>query len=283
MKAYCVTLVGLLCCGFAAAQTVTLDLTSTEDGQSVSAGATINWQITASVSSGDNAGLAAVTTDLVQDAGNPDTLDIPPAGSVPGAMTNFSRPDGICNPGELNPTTGYTGVQRGTSGALNLIQVGGAQNGFGQALPGGSGVAENATVVPGVGQGSAVVIASGSFSAPSTDGTYIFSLANSAANVFDSVVAAPAVSPAVAATMGSGSSSFSFTVTAGVACGAACTIPGGCADTNGDGTVDLTDLANVLSNFGGPGGLAQGDTDGSGTIDLTDLANILALFGTSCP
>ncbi len=64
-------------------------------------------------------------------------------------------------------------------------------------------------------------------------------------------------------------------------CGAGCEVPGGCADTNNDGAVDLTDLANVLANFGG--GASIGDTNGDGSTDLTDLANILALFGTACP
>ncbi len=71
------------------------------------------------------------------------------------------------------------------------------------------------------------------------------------------------------------------TIVGGATCGAGCEVPGGCADTNGDGAVDLTDLANVLANFGG--GASIGDTNGDGSTDLTDLANILALFGTSCP
>jgi plastocyanin len=55
-------------------------------------------------------------------------------------------------------------------------------------------------------------------------------------------------------------------------------------DLNGDGIVDISDLALLLSNFGrsdspGPG---DGDIDGSGTIDLTDLAMLLSAFGQSC-
>ena len=114
--------------GTAAAQTVTVDLVSSVDGTTIAPGATVDWQIDFSVSSGDNAGLALLIADLNQDAGNPETLDLPPASGVPGAMSNFSRPDGISNPGEGTPTTGYPGVQRGTPGALNLVQIGGAQN-----------------------------------------------------------------------------------------------------------------------------------------------------------
>ena len=55
-------------------------------------------------------------------------------------------------------------------------------------------------------------------------------------------------------------------------------------DLNGDQTVDLTDLATLLANFGvGSGaGPAMGDVDGDGDVDLTDLAMLLAKFGTGC-
>ena len=56
-------------------------------------------------------------------------------------------------------------------------------------------------------------------------------------------------------------------------------------DLNGDRSVDLTDLATMLTNFGLPSGAtrAQGDLDTDGDVDLTDLANLLSLFGTTCP
>jgi hypothetical protein len=50
-------------------------------------------------------------------------------------------------------------------------------------------------------------------------------------------------------------------------------------DTNNDGVVDLTDLNNVLNNFGVAGTGNPGDDDGSGTVDLTDLNNVLNNFG----
>lgn len=53
-------------------------------------------------------------------------------------------------------------------------------------------------------------------------------------------------------------------------------------DVNGDGAVDLADLATLLSNFGGTGGAAAGDIDGDGDIDLADLATLLANFGGTC-
>jgi hypothetical protein len=50
-------------------------------------------------------------------------------------------------------------------------------------------------------------------------------------------------------------------------------------DTNNDGFVDLTDLNNVLNNFGSTGTGNPGDDDSSGSVDLTDLNNVLNNFG----
>lgn len=56
------------------------------------------------------------------------------------------------------------------------------------------------------------------------------------------------------------------------------------ADLNGDGVVDLSDLATLLANFGAAGGAthADGDVDGDGDVDLADLAALLARFGEVC-
>ncbi len=63
------------------------------------------------------------------------------------------------------------------------------------------------------------------------------------------------------------------------------TFGGGCVeDFNGDGTVDLSDLATLLGNFGSTSATAaDGDTDADGDVDLSDLAAVLSAFGTSCP
>lgn len=55
-------------------------------------------------------------------------------------------------------------------------------------------------------------------------------------------------------------------------------------DLDGNGQVDLTDLAIVLTNFGTASGALpeDGDLDGDGDVDLADLAQILGLFGTIC-
>jgi hypothetical protein len=56
-------------------------------------------------------------------------------------------------------------------------------------------------------------------------------------------------------------------------------------DVDGDGDVDLSDLATLLANFGVSGGATpeQGDLDGDEDVDLSDLAALLANFGATCP
>lgn len=53
-------------------------------------------------------------------------------------------------------------------------------------------------------------------------------------------------------------------------------------DLNGNGSVDLTDLAVLLAHFGTTAGALpeEGDTDGDGDVDLQDLSLFLADFGT---
>lgn len=57
-------------------------------------------------------------------------------------------------------------------------------------------------------------------------------------------------------------------------------IPG---DLDGDGDVDLTDLAQLLAHYGMTEGATyeDGDLDGDGDVDLTDLAGLLAHYGTT--
>jgi len=192
--------------------TATLSLQSGSDGQTVLPGAQIDWTITIEVSVADNEGLAYVSVDLVQDAGNPAFLDIPPADAVPGPMTNFSRPAGISNPGETDPATGYTGVLRGDPGQQNLNQIGGGQNTFGQVLPGGE-IGQNEFLTGGIGQGGTPeLVASGSFLAPSEPGDYTFRLDEGVVNVITTVSTPPAFSPVEPATTLYAPQSISFTV-----------------------------------------------------------------------
>lgn len=253
-------------------QTVTVSLVSPQDGQSVAPGSTIDWQIVFTVSSGDNAGLALLAADLVQDADNAALFNIPPADGVPAAMSNFSRPDGVSNPGESDPITGYIGVQRGPANAANLVQIGGGQNTFGVARPPGTGIAESANVIGGVGQFGAEVLASGSFVAPDACGeSFKFSLENVLANVLLQVNSPPSPSLVTDALVVVADSEFSFIV-------------GLLGDINGDGTVGLADLSILLTNFGISSGMTyeDGDLDGDGGVGLSDLSILLGNFGLGC-
>lgn len=55
-------------------------------------------------------------------------------------------------------------------------------------------------------------------------------------------------------------------------------------DLDGDGDVDVADLAILLANFGSMSGVsaADGDLDHDGDVDVGDLAILLANFGTIC-
>ena len=64
-----------------------------------------------------------------------------------------------------------------------------------------------------------------------------------------------------------------------------CEPPAECPeDLNGDGLIDLADLAVLLGNYGQSGmGPEDGDLNGDGTIDLADLSQLLSVYGTACP
>ena len=55
-------------------------------------------------------------------------------------------------------------------------------------------------------------------------------------------------------------------------------------DLDGDGDVDLADLAQLLAHYGMTSGAEyeDGDLDGDGDVDLADLAALLANYGTTC-
>jgi hypothetical protein len=64
------------------------------------------------------------------------------------------------------------------------------------------------------------------------------------------------------------------------------TSPSDCfGDLNGDGEIGLSDLAELLSNYGTTSGATyeDGDLDGDGDVQLADLAALLAVYGTQCP
>jgi hypothetical protein len=59
------------------------------------------------------------------------------------------------------------------------------------------------------------------------------------------------------------------------------TSPHNPGDTNNDGVVDLTDLNNVLNNFGSTGTGNPGDDNSDHVVDLSDLNAVLNNFGTT--
>ena len=58
-------------------------------------------------------------------------------------------------------------------------------------------------------------------------------------------------------------------------------LPGLPGDLDGDGDVDLSDLATLLAHYGMTQGVGpeDGDIDGDGDVDLSDLATLLANYG----
>jgi hypothetical protein len=53
---------------------------------------------------------------------------------------------------------------------------------------------------------------------------------------------------------------------------------------DGDGSVGLTDLAQLLSDYGDASGThALGDLNRDGDVDMDDLAELLEAFGSVCP
>ncbi len=61
-----------------------------------------------------------------------------------------------------------------------------------------------------------------------------------------------------------------------------CLRPG---DVNGDGTVNVLDLIELLLTFGASceDACCLADFDLNGTVDVLDLIELLLAFGTTCP
>jgi hypothetical protein len=253
--------------------TVTLTLSSPSNGQTLSAGDPISWSITAEVSTGDNIGLALIAVDLVQDSQNPELFDLPPADSPPAEMQGFASPGGITNP------AGYGGTPVGQAGALNLAQIGGGQNIFGQ--PGPTGIGQDVDVETGIGQApGGQVIATGSFSAPSTAGAYTFSLADAVANVLIAVQAPPLPSSVAAAEVVMANGSFTFTV------GQGCPCLGDLSDPC-DNIVNVSDFTIFAgaygSQLGDPDYSPAADFNGDGFVNVADFTIFAGAYGSPCP
>ncbi|HPF38420.1 MAG TPA: hypothetical protein P5081_16860 [Phycisphaerae bacterium] len=265
----------LTCSTLPADGVVTVRLRSSQANATLLPGATIDWRIEVEVSQGDNAGLALFLADLTQSPANPQVFDIPPAASVPPQMQNFDAPNGYANPG-----AGYVGVQVGDPGQRNLRQIGGAQNGFGQA---GTTMGQSTNVVAGVGQPGPIIVADGAFPAPGVPGSYSILLENVVANTFVSVNTAPAVSPASPAAVLPVESMLTFTVDD--------TTPLR-GDMNCDGIVDSRDVAPfsvALTDAASYPGMypfcmiSQADVNNDTSIDTNDISEFVACLLTGCP
>jgi hypothetical protein len=53
------------------------------------------------------------------------------------------------------------------------------------------------------------------------------------------------------------------------------------ADFNGDGVRSVTDLLNLLSDFGCAGNCGT-DTDFDESVGVSDLMNVLSVYGAGC-
>ena len=241
---------------------VDLAVTSPEDGQAVAPGAQINWEISALVTGGDSQGLALIAVNLVQEEANPELFDLPPADNVPPGMEAFAPPSGVSNPDQGAESPGYAGTQM----AGNLVQIGGGQNTSGEV-----------SVVQDVGLGPGrQVIATGSFPAPETLGSYLIRIESPTANLLETVNSPPQPSAVVPAETTMTESSFQFTVSCP------------CGDVDGSGgLVDLIDLATFALCYGvnpPTTGCSQeafdcSDLDGSGAVDLSDFSTFALWYG----
>ncbi|HVP12187.1 MAG TPA: hypothetical protein VMV94_13500 [Phycisphaerae bacterium] len=248
------------------AGTVTLALTSPSNGSLIPPGSSVEWTITAWVTSGDNLGLAMLAVDLTQNPANPALFDIPPAQGASAAMACFDRTAGVSNPLTPGPVSGYCGTPVGTPGQRNLVQIGGAQNVFGAAF---AGVGTDVNVDPGIGQGpQGQVIATGVFTAPSAPGLYNFSIEHAIANTLNVVNPAPQWSVIGPAALVLSGSTISFQVCRG-------------GDANGDQALTTADIAPFVDFLVGTqtpdaGARCSCDMNHDGILDGRDVEPFVA-------
>jgi hypothetical protein len=161
---------------------VSFELRSPSEGKSVSAGQMIQFEIWA-FAAGVHEGLSMFAIDFRQDPSNPETFNLPPA-ATPASMQGFDRPAGFTNPSrEIGGGSSYGGTPAGALGSKNRIQIGGMQNTFGVPGPcigplGDVCLGQDVNVDLGIGQApSGALVATLTFPAPSTPGSYVFAIA----------------------------------------------------------------------------------------------------------
>lgn len=164
-------ILGLTLAASTAQAQTTLDLEVLSSGDAtvfVQAGDTVDYAVQAELGGAASQGLAMFAFDLVYDGGALTQADAPTAGP----LLQFVAPLGLNNP------AGYGGTVRGG----DLIQVGGAMNTINnQFAPQPSG-----SVITGIADGAAVELATGSFVAPTSPGTYTLRAQNLFANALES-------------------------------------------------------------------------------------------------
>ena len=138
---------------------------------SVGQGETVNYRVVGVLSDTANEGLALFGFDLVFDGGPLTQADTPTEDPI----ANFVIPDGITNPAGFGGTVDVPGREG------ELVQIGGAQNTIKNDV-GNAPYPISDVVITGLGY-TEIVLATGSLTAPMTDGTYTLALTNLFANV----------------------------------------------------------------------------------------------------
>ncbi len=141
------------------------------DTINVAAGVTVNYQVVGVLSDTANEGLALFGFDLVFDGGTLTQAEAP----LSGPIANFVIPEGITNPAGFGGTDDVPGREG------ELVQIGGAQNTIKNDV--GNAPYPMSAVVHTLLGHTEVVLATGSLTAPMTDGTYTLALTNLFANV----------------------------------------------------------------------------------------------------
>jgi len=134
----------------------------------VNPGATVNYDVAGVLTDALNEGLALVIFDLSFDGGALSPADTP----ITLPMSNFTRNEGITNP------AGYGGT---ASGGV-LLQVGGAQNTI-KNTPANAPFPIGSVITGVAWPSNAVILVSGSLTAPMTQGDYVLSLSNLSSTV----------------------------------------------------------------------------------------------------
>jgi len=227
--------VAMACAGSAWGATFTVEIAATSS-TTVGPGGSVNYQITGVVSDDGNLGLGIFGVDLQTDTA------VAQAGATEGpSMGSFVKNAGITNP------AGYGG----TADSDDLLQIGGGQNTIGNdpndpnlpAYPGG-------VVVTGIALGTPVVLATGSVTAPMTEGTYNVSLANPFASVLmENMGSYYRVEAATASVGASGSFQISVVSTPSLIS----------SDPNTDGTLPKTQNNVIRLVFNAPITMPGGD------------------------